>query len=118
MTEEAEVKKEARIVSPKERSASVPLEWPIDFDGKTWDSVTIRRITGRELEAYVEAIAALPEDALSLKSPMIDCPPEVYDALDADDRARLEAALLPFLPRSLRAAAELIRTEFASTPEK
>jgi hypothetical protein len=118
MAEEAEQPKRARIISPKERSASVTLEWPVEFDGETYESITIRRITGRELEAYIETITAMPEGGLSPKSPMIDCPPEVYDALDADDRARLEAALFPFLPLSLRAAVESIRVESASTPEK
>jgi len=96
--------KEAKIVAPKERHIDVPLDWPIEFDGKTYDSVRIRRVTGREVEQFLSALAAAKEGALLLPPPMLDCPIEVYDALDDDDRFKIEEAMLSFFPRRMREA--------------
>ncbi len=105
---------DAVIVSPKERSTTVALEWPVEFDGKVYDTITVRRCSGREVDLFVAAVAAAA-DGVSVKTPMIDCPTEVYDAMDDDDRLRLEEAVLPFLPRRLARAAELAQGTSATT---
>jgi hypothetical protein len=101
--------KEARIVSPKERSTTVELDCPVEFDGKVWERIEVHRVTGREVEAYIQKITMLSETDARPPFPVIDCPNEVYEALDDDDRLRLEEAALPFLPRRLTQAAESIR---------
>lgn len=93
--------KEAKIVSPKERHLDVPLDWPIEFDGKIYGTIRVRRVTGLEVETFLKEIGALKGDAPMLKPPMIDCPIEVYEALDDDDRLRVEEAMVAFLPRRL-----------------
>lgn len=112
-TEEAPVK-EARIVSPKERTATVELDWPIEFDGKTWNEVTIGRVTGKEVDEYLTAV--LGGDTRTML-PVVKCPVEVYDALDDDDRFRVEEAALPFLPRRLREAAKSLESTPGDTSE-
>jgi hypothetical protein len=94
--------KTARIAGGAPREKSVPLEWPVEFDGKTWTAVTIRRVTGKEVEDYMEALG---RDERPIP-PMFGCPLEVYEAMDDDDRFALDEAVIPFLPRRLRVAAE------------
>lgn len=113
MTDESAPKPEAKIVSSKERSTTVALDWPVEFDGQMYESITIRRCSGKEVDEFVTAATA--GNGSSLKAPMIDCPQEVYEAMDDDDRLKLEAALVPFLPRRLTKVAELIRQTAAIT---
>ena len=87
MTEEAEPKI-AQIVSPKARSVAIPMDWPVEFDGQTYESITIRRVSAREVEQYIEAISLHKDGEPNVKSPMLDCPQEVYEAMDDDDRLR------------------------------
>ncbi len=117
MAEEAEVKKEARIVSPKERSREVPLDYPIEFDGKVYDTITVRRVSAREVSDFIDAVAKSEEFA-NVKAPMIDCPQEVYEVMDDDDRLRLEEALLPFLPLRLKQGVALTLATATPTSEK
>lgn len=110
--------KEARIVSPKERHKDVPLDWPVEFDGKLYESVRIRRVTGREVETFLRTIGSLAPGEPAPPPPMVDCPAEVYDQLDDDDRLKVEEELLPFLPRRLLEVVESIQTITANSPEK
>lgn len=117
MAEEAEVKKEARIVSPKERSRDVPLDYPVEFHGKVYDTITIRRASAKEVSDFIDAVSKSP-DGVEVKAPMIDCPLEVYEAMDDDDRLRLEEALLPFLPLRLKQGVALTLATATPTSEK
>lgn len=109
MTEATELAP-AKIISPKERSKSVPLDWPVEWNGKTYDEVVIRRITAREVDDFLAAVAAWEEGQPKVMLPVFDVPREVYDAMDDDDRLMLETEALPFMPRRLRVVVE-------STPE-
>lgn len=109
MSEEQKEKGEAKIVSPKERTATITLDWPVEFDGKVYEALTIRRITGTEVELFMRKVAALEEDDLSLVPPGLECPEQVWRAVDDDDRVRIEQAMLPFLPRRLLLAGGLIQ---------
>lgn len=93
--------KEAKIVSTRERHLDVAIDWPIEFDGNTYETIRVRRVTGLEVETFLKEIGALKGDSPLLKPPMIDCPIEVYEALDDDDRLRVEQAMGAFLPRRL-----------------
>lgn len=92
----------ARIVSSAPREKAVPLEYTVEFDGKTYTEVTLRRATGKQIEDYMDALGR-GERAMP---PMMDFPMEVYDAMDDDDRFAVDEAVVPFLPRRLRVAAE------------
>lgn len=113
MTDPNTLKPEAKIISPKARSTSVALEWPVEFDGTTYESITIRRVSGKEVDDFVTA--ATSGDGAGLKAPMIDCPREVYEAMDDDDRLKLEVALIPFLPLRLTKVAALVQATAAIT---
>lgn len=88
-----------RFVSEVPRSKSVPLTWPVEYVGKTYEAITVRRLTGNEVAAFFESVEGGD-------FPMFDCPKAVIDALDADDSEAVNKAVLDFLPRALRAATE------------
>jgi hypothetical protein len=99
MTDEVETK--AAPVAPSfvdDRTKTIPLEWPVEYDGEIYTDVTVRRMTGAEVSAFF----AQPEETRRL--PMFNCPAEVIDALDADDAAAVSKAVMDFLPRSMRPA--------------
>lgn len=104
----------AKIISPKERSKLVPLEFPVEFDGKVWSEVEVTRINATELEEYIGAVrrgeARMP--------PTVRCPVEVWEAMDADDQDAVDEAAMDFTPRRLRAAVERIRGTGANTSDK
>ena len=81
------------------RSKTIALEFPVEFDGVTYSEITVNRMTGKELAAW------LSDDA-AFYPPMFDCPHEVIDALDADDADTIKGAMNDFLPRKLQAAKE------------
>jgi hypothetical protein len=121
MTEQKEAageKPAAKIVSSKARSTTVELDWPVEFDGKVWNEITIRRVTGREVEVFIEAITEKADGESRTKFPGIECPQEGYDALDDDDRLRLEDELRPFLPRRLTQVAGLTQETTGSSSGK
>ena len=115
MTDEPTLKPEARIVSTKPRSTTVALDHPVEFDGTLYESVTIRRVTGKQVDDFIRASAALKEGEPQPQLPVLDFPREVYDEMDDDDRLRVEEALLPFLPRRLMLGAAFAQETSAAT---
>ena len=97
-TKPAPVAPVARIIGDKHFRA-IPLEWPVDYDGKTIDTVTVRRMTGAEVSAFIATLRDNPDAA---RLAMYDVPHEVIDGLDADDYAKVQEAVNDFLPRVLR----------------
>lgn len=79
----------------------VPLEWPIEYDGKTYSEITVRRMTTAEVVAFVDQMR---EDLKEATLPMFDVPHAVIDALDPDDADAVNKAVSDFLPRALRLA--------------
>lgn len=94
--------KVARVIGAAEREKMVPLEFPVEFEDKTWTEVKIRRVSGKEVEQYMDALGRGERPI----PPMFDFPLEVYEAMDDDDRYAIDEAVIPFLPRRLKAAAE------------
>jgi hypothetical protein len=88
----------ARIVSDKVREKLVPLEYPVEFDGQTYDVIKVRRVSGQQMAAFLDKVRSGADFVLA---PMVDCPVEVWDALDADDQAAVDEAAREFLPRRL-----------------
>ena len=81
-----------------ERFEVVMLEWPVEYDGKLYDRVTVRRMSTSEVAAFVEAAIADKKAPL----PMLDAPQAVLDELDEDDAVALNKVVEDFLPRSWR----------------
>jgi hypothetical protein len=81
----------------------VDLEFPVEFDGKVYDKITVRRMTMREMRAFVEGAA---NGDGSIMTPNIDCPLGLLDELDPDDFEKVNKAVEDFLPRALKAAIE------------
>jgi hypothetical protein len=96
----------ARIVSPKEREKMVPLEYPVEFDGKLWTEIKVRRVSAQEVADYLELLKS--DQAFDIP-PMVECPIEVWNALDDDDQLAVDEAARPFTPRRLKAAVELFQ---------
>lgn len=105
----------ARIVNPEGRSKTIPLVFPVEFDGKVWDNIEIRRCTGAEMKVYFEALASGKAFALP---PVITCPMEVWDAMDADDQYTVDQEAQAFMPRRLKAAVELLSATGANTSDR
>lgn len=89
---------QARFVNIDQRSKSVPLDHPLEFDGKIYNRVTIRRVTGTEVADYVNALMFGEKQPY----PGIEVPEPVYRNLDADDLAKVDRELKDFLPLSFQ----------------
>lgn len=95
-----------------DRFEVVPLEYPIEYDGKVWTEITVRRMTLAEVRTFIKEIVA---DAEKARLPMFDAPDEVMDALDPDDEEAIGEVVDRFLPRRLRPADGLIPDSGANT---
>lgn len=81
------------------RSTIVPLAYPFSLDGIRYSEVTVRRITGREAQAYSRALRDfLSGEGDEPQFPGIVLPPAAFDALDDDDLAALDTAADAFFP--------------------
>jgi hypothetical protein len=91
------------IDNGRPRFRTVPLEWPVEFEGKVYSEVTVRRMTASEVGEFIDAIRT---DGSKAFLPMFDVPQAVIDALDDDDGVEVNKAVQDFLPRRLREANE------------
>lgn len=89
------------------RTKTVALEWPLVVDGVEVTHVTLRRLTGGEVAAFMKAVQEQDKDSPNPMWPNVDVSQEVYDAFDDDDRLKVDEAAMDFLPRRLRQVAEL-----------
>ena len=92
-------KSEPRFITDRVRSKFIALEWPVEFDGKVYHQIRVHRVTGREMTTFMEKIREGADDVLP---PMVDCPLEVWNALDADDQFAIDQAATEFMPRRLK----------------
>ena len=95
----------ARIVSEKPREKLVPIDFPVEFDGIVYEAIKVRRISGKELQTYFDGLGVAGVFNIP---PVVDCPMEVWDAMDADDQEKVDEIALAFMPRRLKAAAQLL----------
>jgi hypothetical protein len=92
------------FVNAASRHETVPLDWPIEYDGITWAAITVRRMTTADIAAFA-AQAAVDAAPVPTRFPMFDAPDAVLDMLDVDDADRLNEVVQRFLPRRFQAAA-------------
>lgn len=105
MTEQAS---KPAFVGDRSREKRIVLDWPVEFAGKTYSAIILRRLTVAEVSAFIEdldgetkrRIAMYYDDAGDA------VPAEVMDALDDDDAFAIDEASVAFLPRRFRAAPE------------
>jgi hypothetical protein len=88
-----------RFVGGKVRSETVELDYPVEYDGKTWTHITVRRMTTQEVSEVMQNAGT---DKVS-DFPMFDAPTAVMNALDADDDERVQEVAMRFLPRRFKA---------------
>lgn len=100
----------ARILSDRPRAKTIDLQWPVEFNGREYRSVTLVRLTAGEVAAFqseIEKLLSADPDA-KVRFPLFrdergeSIPDEVMDALDDDDRYSLEESAADFLPRRFR----------------
>lgn len=103
----------ARIVSTKARDRMVEIDFPVEYDGKTYTEIRIRRISGKELQEFFTAMDA----SIITIPPVVDCPTAVWEAMDADDQEKVEKEALDFFPRKLTAFMQWVQQNSGSTPE-
>jgi hypothetical protein len=109
--------KVARIVSKTPREKTVNLSWPVEFDGKLYESVTIKRISGKEVRDYFELLADEDNEGDVIPPFLENIPQEVWDCLDDDDRFLIEEQSEDFMPRRLKALIQSAPGTSSDTPE-
>lgn len=90
----------ARIITDKVREKLIPLEYPVEFDGKLYTDVRVRRVTAGEVRDYLDKLRNGDASALP---PVVDVPLAVWEVLDADDMQTIDEAAAEFMPKRLRA---------------
>jgi hypothetical protein len=76
----------------------VDLKYPVEFDGKVYDKITVRRMTMKEMREFVEAVG----EGKAAQPPVTDCPSDLLDHLYPDDYEEVDKAISDFLPRALK----------------
>lgn len=111
-----------RYVGGKPRSHRVELQWPIEFRGRTYAAITLRRPNaievGRFFERLLELAASDPRQVLHFPIFVDDdgepIPAKVIDFLDGDDEEAVMQHTEDFLPARFRRFREARRP--ASAP--
>lgn len=103
--------KPARIVSKKPRYKTVPLDWPVEFNGKTYSAVNISRLTVLDIVEFSKSLESASEDETTMLPMYFDdemnpIPREVFEAMDVDDKDALDIEALSFLPKRFRGLTE------------
>lgn len=98
--EKTEDKPKARFIGG-DAFRKVPLQFPVEFDGKSYDHVTVRRMTVAEMQAYIRKVQEEPDNQ-GLIETMLDCPPDLLDHLFPDDAEEVDKVVYDFLPRALK----------------
>lgn len=107
--QQAEGERLASVQPPKfvdaDRSITIELGFPIEYDGKVYDKVTVTRPTIRQWRQYMsdvaDAVKKGGKDAEDLVNPpYLDVPAIVYNSLDFLDGTRVDAAIDGFFGRS------------------
>lgn len=91
-------------------SKTIPLQWPLEYDGIEYREITVGRLRGKAFRA-MQALQGKHDDDDIVLHCMSGVPIAVIQALDAEDYAEAVAATYAFLPEKMLArAAELADT--------
>lgn len=92
-----------QFVAAARRAKTIPLQWPIEYDGKRYDKIVIRRLSAKQVADLIESAKDTPEGEIRL--PLFSdtdgnvLPSALLDELDDDDSATLNEVALDFFPR-------------------
>lgn len=92
------------FVGGRSRFEVVDLLWPVKYDGRIWDKITVSRLTAKDVAEFMRRLKDAGDDA-EVRFPFFDAPDEVLDALDDDDSVRLNEVAARFLPQRFRVEA-------------
>ncbi|MEO5807894.1 phage tail assembly protein [Devosia sp.] len=90
-----------RYLNPQPREVSIVLQHPFAIGDVEYRTVTVRRVTGLEVQAYTEELVTSGKRP---QFPGVAIPAEAYAALDDDDLLKLDEVILDFLPQRFRKA--------------
>ena len=93
------------FVNTAARRRSVKLQWPLEYGGRVYDEICVRRLTVAEVAVWVEGLKTggdNPHMPIYVDAAGAPIPDVVIDALDDDDGAALDEAVRDFLPRRFR----------------
>lgn len=114
MTDEATASAPATLAfaGDRPRVKTMNLDWPVSYAGKTYATISIKRLTAADVAAFIEKLGGgkfrfpiFVDDEGAL------VPDAVMDGLDDDDAMVLDKASLDFLPRRFREAPDKSKTE-------
>lgn len=94
-----------RLVPNPDRERMVPLAYPVEWGDRTITEIRVHRVSGKQVQDFIATMGTSLEFVIP---PVIDCPLEVWNVLDADDQETVEKAAEDFLPQRLRRITELI----------
>lgn len=103
-------KPQPRYIDGKLREKRVELEWPIEHNGKTYEAIVVRRMTGQQVADFLDHLAQIKDEdeKARLHFPMhyhddgAQVPHEVIEFLDDDDADAVAQVTQDFLPRRFR----------------
>lgn len=114
-TASARPNESVEYLNVENRSAEVTLKHPFRLSSVEYRKVTVRRLTGHEAKAHVQAcMAAAESGAIEPPFPGIELPATAYAALDDDDILQIDRAIDDFFPERFRVLDDLARKLQAS----
>ena len=90
-------------MTKKPRTKTVPLEFPIEWDGKTISEVTLHRPKGKDMRRIAEAENSSSnkmEAGAVMVATLSDLPDGAIDELDFEDFTAISEAIADFFPKS------------------
>lgn len=93
------------FLNPETRIATVDLDYPVTYNGRTYSRLVVRRLSTSEVAAFVDVMRAKMESDEVVRWPMVfdehgrAVPDIVRDKMDDDDTVKLDEKIQGFLPR-------------------
>ncbi len=78
----------------------INLTYPLDYAGKVYHTLTLRRMTARDLKRMDMTSGGDIAKAIDLVANLSELPPEAIEALDAIDFQQVNEAVASFLVRT------------------
>lgn len=94
----------ARFITTKLREAFVDLDYPFEFNGVLYEKIKVRRISAQEMSDWEKGL----EIGGNPVPPVVECTPEIWGAMDADDQQKVEEKALDFFPQRLKMMRDIV----------
>lgn len=103
---------------PAQWAEIVPLAFPLLVDGVRLDSITLRRLTGRDVADLIIADDAGVSLNLRARAAIAGVHPAVLESLEASDGEKVAAACRPFLPAAIAAYERAVAAGLMATDDE